>query len=337
MVNDLDKIFQDILKLKVAVVGDVMLDTYWWGNVDRISPEGPVPVVALTKRELRIGGAGNVGLNVRALATDVAILSVIGKDEEGEQLKNLLQNNKIDTRFILRSDKRMTTNKIRIIGRNQQMLRLDAERTNDLENADEEQLIYHLEQYIQSEKPQVIILQDYNKGVLTERIITKVIELCNEHKIISTADPKRKNFFAYKNITLFKPNFKEVKESLHILSEEINEDLLSEIHQRLSEKLQHGISLITLSEKGIFYQDGIEGNIIPAHIRNIADVSGAGDTVIAVASLLYAVTKNIRLTAEVANIAGGLVCEEVGTAAINEQKLREECNQLLKPLSPDGE
>lgn len=334
MVDDLDKIFQDILKLKVAVVGDVMLDTYWWGNVDRISPEGPVPVVALTKKELRIGGAGNVGLNVRALATDVAILSVIGKDEEGDQLKNLLQNNKIDTRFILRSDKRMTTNKIRIIGRNQQMLRLDAERINDLENTDEEQLIYHLEQYIQSEKPQVIILQDYNKGVLTERIITKVIELCNEHEIISTADPKRKNFFTYKNITLFKPNLKEVKESLHILSEEINEDLLSEIHQRLAEKLQHAISLITLSEKGIFYQDSIEGNIIPAHIRNIADVSGAGDTVIAVASLLYAVTKNIRLTAEIANIAGGLVCEEVGTAAINKQKLREECNQLLKPPIP---
>ncbi len=232
MVHDLDKIFQDIAKLKVAVVGDVMLDTYWWGNVDRISPEGPVPVVAVTKKEMRIGGAGNVGLNVRALATNVAILSVIGKDDEGKQLKNLLQNNKIDTRFILLSDKRMTTNKIRIIGRNQQMMRLDAERSNDLENAEEEQLIKHLEQYIQSEKPQVIILQDYNKGVLTERVITKVIELCNQNGIISTADPKRKNFFAYKNIALFKPNLKEVKESLHILSEEVNKDLLSEIHQQ---------------------------------------------------------------------------------------------------------
>ncbi len=226
----------------------------------------------------------------------------------------------------------MTTNKIRIIGRNQQMMRLDAERSNDLENAEEEQLIKHLEQYIQSEKPQVIILQDYNKGVLTERVITKVIELCNQNGIISTADPKRKNFFAYKNIALFKPNLKEVKESLHILSEGVNKDLLSEIHQRLVEKLRHDISLITLSEKGIFYQNGTEVNIIPAHLRNIADVSGAGDTVIAVASLLYAVTKNIRLTAEVANIAGGLVCEEVGTAAINKEKLIEECNQLLKPL-----
>jgi rfaE bifunctional protein kinase chain/domain len=202
MIGDLDKIFQDIANLKVAVIGDVMLDTYWWGSVDRISPEGPVPVVALTKKELRIGGAGNVALNLRALATDVAILSVIGKDEDGDQLKKLLQSNKIDTRYMLHSDKRMTTNKIRIIGRNQQMIRIDAERSNDLEDVEEEQLINHLEQYIQSEKPQVIILQDCNKGVLTERVITKVIELCSEHGIISTADPKRKNFFAFKNVTL---------------------------------------------------------------------------------------------------------------------------------------
>jgi rfaE bifunctional protein kinase chain/domain len=278
---------------------------------------------------MRIGGAGNVGLNLRALATDVAILSVIGKDEEGDQLRNLLQNNKIDTRYILHSGKRMTTNKIRIIGRNQQMMRIDAERSNDLEDAEEEQLINHLEQYIQLEKPQVIILQDYNKGVLTEQVITKAIGLCNNHGIISTADPKRKNFFAFKNITLFKPNLKEVKESLYILTDEVNEGLLSGIHRRLTEKLEHAISLITLSEKGIFYQDSAEGNIIPAHIRNIADVSGAGDTVIAVASLLYAVTKNIHLTAEISNIAGGLVCEQVGTAAINKEKLIEECNQLL--------
>jgi rfaE bifunctional protein kinase chain/domain len=329
MIGDLDKIFQDIAKFKVAVIGDVMLDTYWWGSVDRISPEGPVPVVALTKKELRIGGAGNVALNLRALATDVAILSVIGTDEDGDQLKSLLQNNKIDTRYILHSGKRMTTNKIRIIGRNQQMMRIDAERSNDLEDAEEEQLINHIEQYIQSEKPQVIILQDYNKGVLTEQVITKVIELCNKHGIISTADPKRKNFFAFKKITLFKPNLKEVKESLHVLTDEVNEDLLTKIHLQLTEKLQHAISLITLSEKGIFYQNNTEGNVIRAHLRNIADVSGAGDTVIAVASLLYAVTKNIHLTAEIANIAGGLVCEEVGTAAINKEKLIEECNQLL--------
>jgi rfaE bifunctional protein kinase chain/domain len=329
MVIDLDKIFQDITKLKIAVIGDVMLDTYWWGSVNRISPEGPVPIVAVTKKEWRIGGAGNVALNVRAMGAEVAVLSIIGKDEEGEQLKKLLGDNKIDTRFIIASERRMTTNKIRIIGRNQQMMRLDAERTDDLVQKEEENLVNKLEEYILEEKPHVIILQDYNKGVLTGKVIAKVIELCNEHNIISTADPKRKNFFAYRGVNLFKPNFKEVKESLQILSDEINDNTLSEIHEQLAEKLGHNISLITLSEKGIFYQNNDELKIIPSHVRNVADVSGAGDTVIAVASLLWAATRNIHLTAEVANIAGGIVCEEVGTAAINKQKLFEECKQLL--------
>src|SRR5688500_4400317 len=164
-----------------------MLDTYWWGSVDRISPEGPVPIVAVTKKEWRIGGAGNVALNVSALGAEVTILTVIGKDEEGEQLKKLLHDNKIDSRLIIVSEKRMTTNKIRIIGRNQQMMRLDAERNDDLEKAEEEALINKLEEYILSEKPHVIILQDYNKGVLTEKVITEVIELCNKYNVISTA------------------------------------------------------------------------------------------------------------------------------------------------------
>jgi rfaE bifunctional protein kinase chain/domain len=332
MVIDLDKIFQDITKLKVGVIGDVMLDTYWWGTVDRISPEGPVPVVALTKKEWRIGGAGNVALNIKAMGADVAMLSVTGEDEEGQQLNSLLNDKKIDTRFIIASEKRMTTNKIRIIGRNQQMMRLDAERSDDLEKDEEDDLVDKLQEYITKEKPHVIILQDYNKGVLTENIIMKVIELCNAHNIISTADPKRKNFFSYKGVDLFKPNFKEVKESLHILSDDINEKTLPQIHELLAKKLHHGISLITLSEKGIFYQKGNKSNTIAAHVRNVADVSGAGDTVIAIASLLYAATKNIHLTAEVANIAGGIVCEEVGTAAINKERLFEECNQLLNEV-----
>jgi rfaE bifunctional protein kinase chain/domain len=329
MAVDLDKLFSDISKLKVAVIGDVMLDTYWWGTVDRISPEGPVPVVAVTKKEQRIGGAGNVALNARALGADVALISVIGTDDEGKQLKDILGKNNIDTKFILFSKDRITTNKIRIIGRNQQMMRLDAEHTDDLEKDEEERLIRQIEKYVTEKKPDVIILQDYNKGVLTEEVIKNIIALCNTHNIICTADPKRKNFFAFKNVTLFKPNLKEVKESLHILSEEVNEKMLSAIHQQLKEKLHHSISLITLSDKGIFYENETDSKIIPSHLRNVADVSGAGDTVIAVASLIYTATKNIHLTAEIANIAGGMVCEVVGTATIDKQNLLEECKQLL--------
>lgn len=327
---DLDKLFSDISKLKVAVIGDVMLDTYWWGSVDRISPEGPVPVVAVTKKEQRIGGAGNVALNVQSLGANVALVSVLGKDEEGEKLRSLLEKNNIDTSYVLFSDERVTTNKIRIIGRNQQMMRLDAEHIHDLEESEEAAFIKQIEKYIKEIKPDVIILEDYNKGVLTETVIKKIIDLCITHKIICTADPKRKNFFSYKNVTLFKPNLKEVKESLHILSDTVNKKMLSEIHDELKQKLQHDISLITLSDKGMFYQKEKNGNIIPSHLRNVADVSGAGDTVIAVASLIYAASKNIKLMAEIANIAGGLVCEEVGTAAVNKQKLLLECKELLK-------
>ena len=328
---DLDKLFSDISKLKVAVIGDVMLDTYWWGTVDRISPEGPVPVVAVTKREQRIGGAGNVALNVRALEAEVVLISVIGTDDEGKQLTGILNANHINTSFIA-SDERVTTNKIRIIGRNQQMMRLDAEHTDDLKQSEEEKLIAQVEKYINDSKPDVIILEDYNKGVLTESVIKKIIELCNTNNIISAADPKRKNFFSFKNITLFKPNLKEVKESLHILSDDVNEKMLSEIHTQLKQKLEHSISLITLSDKGMFYENEIHSKVIPSHLRNVADVSGAGDTVIAVASLVYAATKDIHLAAEIANIAGGLVCEVVGTAAIDKEKLLEECKHLIGPL-----
>ena len=330
MAVDFDKLFSDISKMKVAVVGDIMLDTYWWGNVERISPEAPVPVVAVNKREKRIGGAGNVALNVQALGANVAMLTILGDDEDGVQLKQLLQDKNIDTRFILESKKRITTNKIRIISRNQQMMRLDAEHTDDLDETDETKLQDQIERYILSEKPDVIILEDYNKGILTEKIIEHTISLCNKNNISITVDPKRKNFFSYKNATLFKPNLHEVFTSLNLIPEEISVELLSDIHNKLKEILNHSVSLITLSDKGIFYQERNNKNIIPSHRRSIADVSGAGDTVIAVASLIYASSKDIRLAAEVANIAGGLVCEEVGTAAIDKEKLLAECKDLIK-------
>ncbi len=326
---NIEKLFEQFNQLKVAVIGDLMLDTYWWGKVDRISPEAPVPVVAVTKKEQRIGGAGNVALNVRSLGAVVSVLSVLGKDEDGEQLVKLLQQNDINTKYLVHSERRITTNKIRIISRNQHMMRLDAELADDLVKDEEDKLLYAFESFIAAESPHLVILEDYNKGVLTENIIAAIITLCKKHHIIVTVDPKRKNFFAYKGADIFKPNLKEAKEGLNILDETVSLNLLKDIHVLLEEKLQHKISLVTLSEKGIFYQQDDKAAIIPTHIRNIADVSGAGDTVIAVASLVYAATKDVSLMAEMANIAGGLVCEEVGTIAIDAAKFKAECNQLL--------
>jgi rfaE bifunctional protein kinase chain/domain len=328
--TDFNKLFEGFKNIKAGVIGDVMLDTYWWGHVERISPEAPVPVVTLDKREYRIGGAANVALNLASLGATVSAFSVIGRDEDGKLLERLLLEKGIDTSYLQKSDARITTNKARIISRNQQMMRLDSETTKELTKAEEEQLLSQIRHYLEQEKPQVVIFEDYNKGVLTPRVIREVIDMCSRQQVVTSVDPKRKNFFTYEGVTIFKPNLKEVKEGLNLLLEEINLPILQNIHAQLTERLHHPISFITLSEKGVFYQAPGLAGIIPSHLRNIADVSGAGDTVIAVASLVYAATKDTKLMAEVANIAGGLVCEEVGTVAIDKGRLLQECAALLK-------
>ncbi len=327
--REFDKLFSGLSGMKVAVAGDIMLDTYWWGNVDRISPEAPVPVVVLDEKELRIGGAGNVALNTAALGATTVLFSVIGNDDDGKTLLSLLKKNNIQTDHIVVSDDRITTNKTRVISRNQHMLRLDAEMTKDINENEQISLLKSFTNFIDTVKPSVVIFEDYNKGVLTKNLNKKMISICEQNDIITTADPKRKNFFSFEGVTIFKPNLKEVKDGLNVLLDNVSETFLQDIHRQLKEKLHHSISLITLSEKGIFFQQDQTSKIIPTHVRSIADVSGAGDTVIAVASLVYAKTKDINLAAAMANIAGGLVCEEVGTMAINKDKLLKECYELL--------
>ena len=323
------KLFDSFSDLKVGVIGDLMLDTYWWGKVDRISPEAPVPIVSVSKKELRIGGAGNVALNLAAFGARVDVIGIVGNDSDGEHLLKLLQDKNISTYFLSESNVRPTTNKIRIISRNQHMMRLDAEVTQPLNPDEEIEILRLFEKYLKQIKPQIVIFEDYNKGVLTPKVITSAIQLCKKNNCLVAVDPKRKNFFCYKGADIFKPNLQEAKDSLNIISDQIDEEDLKNIHDKLRKELHHDISFITLSERGVFYNKEEEWNIIPTHIRKIADVSGAGDTVIAVASLVYAETKDVKLMAEVANIAGGLVCEEVGTVAINKEKLIEECDLLL--------
>jgi rfaE bifunctional protein kinase chain/domain len=325
-----NELFKGFQQLKVAVIGDVMLDTYMWGSVERISPEAPVPVVSLKKKEYRIGGASNVALNTIALGAQTFVFSVIGNDDDGTALLQLLQQSNINTDGIIKANNRITTNKIRVIARNQHMMRLDAEITHDIDAVLENELLAKIELFFTTNKPDLVIFEDYNKGVLTTTLIEKVIALCKQYNIITTVDPKRKNFFAFKGVDIFKPNLKEVKEALNVLIDTVDLKSLQQIHQQLKEVLEHHISLITLSEKGVFYHTETTANIIPTHVRSIADVSGAGDTVIAVASLVYAATNDIHLSAEIANIAGGLVCEEVGTVAINKEKLLAETKMLLQ-------
>ncbi len=327
--TECEELFNDFNSLKIGVIGDVMLDTYIWGKVDRISPEAPVPIVSLHHKEQRIGGAGNVAINCSSLGAKVFMLGVIGEDDEASQLEQLLKENLIDTTGLIKSVKRKTTNKTRIISRNQQMLRFDAEVTDDLNKEEEAALLKQISNFIEHEDPNILIFEDYNKGVLTEKVIEEAIALCRASGVITAVDPKRKNFFNYKNVDIFKPNMKEVQEGLNLIFETNDIYQLRNIHEQLQKHLQHKVSLITLSEKGIFYQQLQNAAIIPSHLRNVADVSGAGDTVIAVAAMVYAATKNAHLMAEIANIAGGLVCEEVGTATVDREKLLRECELLL--------
>lgn len=328
-----EKAFKDLFEgfnhTKIGVIGDIMLDTYWWGNVDRISPEAPVPIVNLKRKEIRVGGAANVALNLRALGAPTTVFAVIGNDLEGSDLKGLLETGGIQTKYIHASADRVTTNKVRVMGRNQQMMRLDHEHTNDINAAEEAQLFKNFCAFVEAEKPSLIILEDYNKGVLTASLIQSVIDFCNQKGIPTAVDPKQKNFLAFKGCTLFKPNLKEVKEGLKIEIPQINAAELLKVHNALNAQMTNAISFITLSEHGVFIAGNNDHKLIPTHIRNIADVSGAGDTVIAVASLVYAASKDMVLAAEMANIAGGLVCELVGTAPIDKAVLAAEVNKLL--------
>jgi len=326
---ELQKVFDGMDGLHIVVVGDVMLDNYWWGNVERISPEAPVPVVALTQRESRLGGAANVALNCRALGAKVTLASVTGDDSEGVSLIKLANEAGIDTSLVMQSWRRPTTTKTRVLSRSQQILRIDDEVTEDLFLDEEHPFIDMVLKFLQKVKPDALIFEDYNKGVLKENVINRITEHCKEIGIITSVDPKRKNFLAYKNVTVFKPNLKEVREGLNLSTDATDLQSLDAVHKKLNESLHHDVSFITLSEKGVFYNNGFTSAILPTRIRNIADVSGAGDTVIATATIVYALTKDVLLMAEISNLAGGLVCEEVGVVSIKKEKLRRESERLL--------
>lgn len=326
---DFKQLFDKFNDLKVAIVGDVMIDAYLMGKVNRISPEAPVPVVSLTKHEERLGGAANVALNLVALGAKPIMCSCVGNDRDGKMLVDLLKANQISDEGLVFSDNRMTTVKTRVLGNSQHLIRIDSEQTNAISASEEEALINKIESLL-VKGIDVLIFEDYNKGVLTANVIEKVIGLCHKYKVITTVDPKKENFFAYKGVTLFKPNLKELVEGTGL---EINFKKQPEVFQRaisiLEAKLENKISFITLSENGVFIKNSQEQHHINAHIRNIADVSGAGDTVIAVASLCLAAEAPLKAIAAVANIAGGLVCEESGVVSINKEKLLVEVEKLI--------
>ena len=322
-------LFDKFNGLRILVIGDVMLDAYVMGKVNRISPEAPVPIVSLENEDARIGGAGNVALNLLALGAKPIICGVIGEDSSGDKLLNLFEKNGISTDGLVKSMARKTTVKTRVISNKQQLLRIDSESTFPLLESEGIKLNDTIQNII-NQGVDGIIFEDYNKGVLTDSVIQNTIKIAKEKDIPTAVDPKKENFLSYKGVSLFKPNLKELKEGLNLNFDfNSNKELFEKGIEVLEEKLQNEISFITLSEYGVFIKNQTEKYYVPAHMRSISDVSGAGDTVIAVATLCLISGASTKQIAQISNLAGGLVCEKSGVVSISKNDLLKEVSELL--------
>ncbi len=325
----LDDILKSFQQKKILIVGDVMVDEYLWGDVTRISPEAPVPVVSCTKREYRMGGAANVAINVASMKAESVLCSVIGNDDAGKIFRKLLHARKMSDKGIIESPKRITSFKTRVIGNHQHLLRVDHEVTSFLEAELETQLLQRAEELFNNFTFDAVIFQDYDKGILTKKIIEGITSMASKRGIHTLVDPKKRSFLIYRNVTFFKPNHKELCEGLNHATKKDDIKGLMQAAHLLHEKNEIRSVMVTLSEKGVFISNGKDCKIIPAIERDIADVSGAGDTVICIAALCLATGLDAFQTAELANLAGGIVCEKVGVVPITPELLLREKTNLI--------
>lgn len=310
--------------MRVLVIGDAMLDTYLWGKVERLSPEAPVPIVSVTRRENRLGGAANVSRNIQALGATPILFSVIGDDDNGKEFESLLVKRELSNKGIMVDPSRNTTVKNRIISSGKQIVRVDEESTSYISSEMEQKLIDAILQEIEENKIDVIVFVDYDKGIITPNLFELINKVAIEKNIPTAVDPKRRNFWNYKNVSLFKPNFKEFVEGI---GQPIAKDDLETIKayaDDFKQKQNLKLIFITLSELGVFISNGVKEQYYPVVIRDIADVSGAGDTVIGVASLAMAAGLSPKVMALMSNLAGGLVCEKVGVVPVDSEQLRKE-------------
>lgn len=319
-------LFEAFSKLKVLVIGDVMVDSYIWGSVERISPEAPVPVVLAKRKEKRLGGAANVALNVQALGATPIPCAIVGDDLDGEFFLSRLEEQGIPSKGVITSQERATTVKERILSGSNQMLRVDTETDKDLSRLEQKTLLQHIKNLLP--ECDVVVFEDYDKGVINKTVISQTIEEANRLGIPTVVDPKKRNFMDYKGATLFKPNLKELREGLNIEVDPENLDSIKTAAKKLQDALEAQMVMVTLSQHGVFIKDNGDTHLIPAHIRQISDVSGAGDTVISVVACGLAAKLEAKKTAAIANLAGGLVCEYVGVVPIDKKALIEEIEEI---------
>jgi D-beta-D-heptose 7-phosphate kinase/D-beta-D-heptose 1-phosphate adenosyltransferase len=324
---NVDSFYQYIDKfneVRIFVIGDVMLDIFMYGKVNRISPEAPVPVVNITHEKKVPGGAANVALNLRELGVDTTLIGLVGGDEEGRFLENYLHNNKI--KIFLLNDGRPTTVKTRIIAGGQQVVRVDREVSHKLSDKKEAKIIDFLEKNV--DVFDGIIISDYAKGMITKKLIKKIVELCKKYNKIVTVDPKIENFFYYKEVTTLTPNNKEASSATGI---NIKDDRsLIKCGNFILKKLGAKSLIITRGEKGMTIFENGQVEHLPTVAKEVFDVTGAGDTVISVVSTMLALNASLRESAILSNIAAGIVVGKIGTATVNIDELKKGVKEYLE-------
>jgi len=303
-----------------------MLDKYIFGHVSRISPEYPVPVVDVTHEDSRLGGAANVALNTLSLGAETILIGITGADSNREILLDLFRNHGLATEGLICDPSRPTTSKTRILSQNHHITRVDFESRKEIDAEIERAVFGSVEAVIDS--VDAIVLEDYNKGLLGAQLIQKIITSAKSHNVPVLVDPKHQNFFAYKGCTIFKPNLSEMAASLGIILHN-NDREVEDACLLLQKKLEAEAIIVTRSDKGMTVYNGTFTHIDATSLE-VADVSGAGDTVIGILALGTAAHIDIVTNAIIANLAAGTVCQEVGAVPVNPEKLLKVYQEYLQ-------
>jgi len=322
---DFPELFDSFKKQKILVIGDVMIDSYLWGKVNRVSPEAPVPIVSGIMQENRLGGAANVALNIKAMGAVPILCSVIGGDPRGSLFLELLEDQYLTDVGITVDDYRVTTQKTRVISGYKHLLRVDEEIDNVLSANQEERFIEIVINLVETGGIDSVIMQDYDKGVITPSIIKRVIGLAAKREIPVMVDPKFRNFIRYHHVTVFKPNLKELVKGVKMESRNPDLNDVVEFADAFRKRQEIEQLMVTQSSRGIVMIND-EGFIhLPAVPRNVTDVSGAGDTVISMATICYNSGLKPGQVAALSNLAGGQVCEKSGVVPVDRDQLLREC------------
>lgn len=312
--KDLDQVRHFAQNLRALVIGDVMLDKYIYGSVDRISPEAPVPIVNLHHTETKAGGAANVAINLSAWGCETGLIGLTGKDENAKSLSSILSDYQIRHQWI-EDPGRPTTVKTRVVAASHHLLRIDEESSAYVSGDFEDQSLKEIIRFMDEFAPQLLILEDYNKGLLTARIIKGIIDHAKSKHIYVAVDPKDTHFFAYREADLFKPNLREASHAYHAPIDQSNIESVGEAW-----RTNHHIQTvaITLGAKGVFIQNGSGSRqVSPDRAIDVIDVCGAGDAVICALSLGLMSKLDLEKTASLANLAGAYVCSHSGVVAVN--------------------